>query len=415
MKNLNTKTINKLLKLSLFLVIIELLFGSCGIYKTGLRDSERNLLRDVEKFNRDYGSKGVTLKNRKIEWIERFVCNGLILKNSLIKNVELQKVDLKNTYIENSRIENVYIREMSDLSGSTFKNVRFKNLKIEGSDLSDSIFIDCEFINCEYIYAYLGKEYRNCKFNKIKEEEVTYRDIVVTDSIFTNCKIITAKYSNGKFENVIFKNSEVRGAFGLRGKEGSKNIQFLNCITGFGMFGNIEDILIQNSKPVNDADLSFEGDMKNIIIRDFPKAVYGFYFGKGTFSNISIINCKYPCTKFYKVNLSNLLIKDSGVQHLKFEESDVSGDNKIDNSEIWGIFFGDSKVKDLKIENCEFEDYVQIVFSELIRLRLSNNTYKGDVEYAIKGEMYIDSDKFLLKSTPFPEDSRYLLKRKERK
>ena len=62
----------------------------------------------------------------------------------------------------------------------------------------------------------------------------------------------------------------------------------------------------------------------------------------------------------------------------------------------------------MTIANCEFEDYIDIVLSELIQLKLSNNTYKGEVRHAIHGEKYIDSDKFLLRSIPFPKDHYYI-------
>ena len=410
----NPLKINRLPGILFVLIILELLCGVSFMPKRNLTDKERNLLKDVEKFNRDYGSKGVVIKNIKIDWMEPLVCNGLILKNSLIKNVELQRVDLRNTYIENSKIENVSISQKSDLRGSTFKNVRFKKFKIDDSDLEDSIFIDCEFIDCEYSFVTLGKEYRNCKFNKVKEiKGVDYFRTVITDSAFTNSKIKSAHYDT-KLENVIFKNSTVESGFEL---EDSKNIQFINCLTNFSMSGKAENILVQNSKPDDQADIIFGGDMKNIVIKDCP-LIAELEFWKGTFNNISIINCKDPTVRFYKINLSNLLIIGSLVQHLKFEESDVSGDNRIENSIIWGNFYGKSKIRNLTITNCEFEDYVDIVLSEFVSLRLNNNIYKsqaaehpmypGEIRHAIRGEKYIDSDKFPLKSIPFPEDNYYL-------
>ena len=407
---------NRLPVLLLVLIIFGLLCNLSCI-KTGLIGFEKNLLKDVEKFNKNYGSKGVTIKNRKIKWTEEFECNGLILKNSLIKNVELQKVDLRNLYVENSRIEYVYTTERSDLRDSTFKNVKFKNLKIHLSDLEGSIFIDCEFINCEYSDVYLGKEYRNCKFNKIKEEDVEYYDTVVTDSIFTGCKI-NSIYYDARFENVTFKNSTItETGFNL---EESNNIQFIKCFTGFSITGKVEDILIQNSKPVGQAQTFFKGDMKNVSIKDCSHSnATTLEFDGGIFSNISIINCKYPAVGFYKANLSNLLISSSAVQHLTFGESDVSGYNKIENSTIFGNVYSKSKIRDLTITNCKFKYYVDIVLSELIRLKLNNNIYEteleyhrylGEVRHAVKGEKYIDSDKFPLKATPFPENSPYLKK-----
>ena len=302
------------------------------------------------------------------------------------------------------------ISEKSDLRGSTFKNVKFKNFKSISnydmpSDLEDSIFIDCEFINCEYSYVTLGKEYRNCKFTKIKEiEEVSYFDTVVTDSTFTNCEL-NSGYGNARFENVIFKDGIVRGAFSLRNGK-SKNIQFINCLTNFGISGNIENILIQSSKP-NDAGIGFEGDMTNIIIKNCSK-ISRFIYKKGVFSNVSIINCKAPVTEFYNVKLSNLLIKDSTVAHLRFEESDVGGENRVENTVIWGNFYDESKVRNLTITNCKFEDYVYIVLSELIRLRLINNEYKEGIGHAIRNGKYTDSDKFPLEFTPFPGNVKYL-------
>ena len=91
------------IKKSKLLIPILILLVLCGVscmFKGKLTDKEKNLIRDVEKFNRDYGSKGVTIKNRKIEWDENFICNGLLLRNSIIKNVELQNVELKNGRVE---------------------------------------------------------------------------------------------------------------------------------------------------------------------------------------------------------------------------------------------------------------------------------------------------------------------------
>ncbi|MCL1910960.1 MAG: hypothetical protein FWG13_02000, partial [Leptospirales bacterium] len=402
-----------------YLFLIAALFAvSC--YKGKLTDKEKQQLKDVEAFNRDYGSKGVTIKNLKIGWEENFVCNGLILKNSVIKNVELQDVKLKNMYIENSTIENVSVTWGSDLSGSTFKNVRFKNFKsinhyATPSDLDDSIFIDCEFINCEYSDVTLGKEYRNCRFNKIKEiGSVSYYKTVVIDCTYTNCKLKSA-YHNAKFENVIFKDSVVKIACDL---EYGKNIQFANCSTSLAIRGKAEDILVQDSILDGGVNMGFSyGDMKNIVIRDCLEISHLGFF-EGAFDNISIINCKNPIVRFSHGNFSNILIKDSTVAHLKFDETDVSGDNRIENCVIWGNFYGQSKVRDLTITDCVFEDYADIVFSELIRFKLSNNTYEGEVRHAVKGERFIDSDRFPLKSTPFPENSDYLkgyIKEKKKK
>ena len=365
---------NKLFSVILMFLIAELLCGVSCI-KSGLKEDERNLIKDVEKFNREYGSKGVTIKNRKIDWDERLRCKGLILKNSLIKNIELRAVDLSNMYMENSRVEDVFLRGLADLSGSTFKNVKFKNIKFEkkimGWDninrLEDSIFIDCEFKNGDFDSdVRLGKEYINCKFKK--------------------CKIYDYK---GRFENVTFEDCVISSEFGLKD---SKNVQFINCVLRyFRMSGKAEGILIQNPK------VNFKS----------------WNFKEGTFSNVSIINCDgypiLPIIRFNKVNLNNLLIKHSKVSHLRFDEADVSGDNRIENSKIYGNFYGRSKVRNLTITDCIFEDYVNIVFSELIKLRLVNNIYNiEDEKHAVIGEKYIDSDRFPLKSTPFPEDNDYV-------
>ena len=403
----------RLLKALLIFLILEPLYGCSSIFKSGLTDRERNLIKDVlikdvEKFNRDYGSKGVTIKNIKIGWEEGFVCNGLILKNSLIKNVELQMVDLSNTCIENSRIENVSIIEKSDLSGSTFKNVKFKNFRSVNdmrSRLRDSVFIDCEFVDCEFSFIAMGNEYRNCKFKRVKEiKEVNYYgDVVITDNIYTDCEIRSVCYGSGRFENLIFKNSVVKAGF-----KDSKNLQFINCLTKFGIDGKAEDILVRNSKPDNQTGVVFSGDGKNIVIENCL-CICEFIFEDGAFSNVSIINCGRATTKFKNVKLNNLLIKNSIVYDLLFDRSDVGGDNRIENSEVRGNFYGKSKVRNLTITDCTFTLYIDIVLSELIRLRLSNNIYKiDDGEHAIIGEKYTDSDKFPLKSTPFPKDNWYL-------
>ena len=204
----------------------------------------------------------------------------------------------------------------------------YKECWVANGRFKDSIFIDCEFINCEYAYVTLGKEYRNCKFNKIKEiEEVSYYDTVVIDSTYMNCKLKSVYY-RAKFESVIFKNSTVRLGLGLKNGK-SKNIQFVNCLTRFTITGMVEDILVHNSKPDVDARIGFQGgDMKNIMIKDCP-LMARFIFSTGTFNNISIINCKDPITRFSRLNLVNLFIKDSVVQHLAFDKSDVNGNNRI--------------------------------------------------------------------------------------
>ena len=370
----------------LIFLLLELLCGlSCT--KSGLKESERILIRDTERFNREYGSKGLTIKNKKIDWGERLRFKGLILKNSLIENVELQAVDLRNMYMENSTVENVFLRGMADLSGSTFKNVKFKNLKFRRETfyfetinrLNDSIFIDCEFVNCDFNdEIVLGKEYINCKFRKCDLKD---------------------NYE-GKFENVIFEKCFI--SFKLKMKD-SKNVQFINCtFASFKISGKADDLLIQNAK----TDLEYSNRWR---------------FEEGIFSNVTIIDvidCKEdPIINFNKINLNNLLIKNIIVSHLEVDEANITGDNKIEKSEIFGNFYGRSKIRNLTIKDCQFYFYVDVVFSELIGLKLINNTYKilgndssypGEVRHAVIGEKFIDSDRFPLKSTPFPEDSYYV-------
>jgi len=439
------KNINRLLNALLIILALELLCGLACI-KSGLKEKERNLIQDTERFNKDYGSKGVTVKNKKLDWTIRLASHGLILKNSLIKNVELQTVDLRNIHIENSRIENVFIRDGSDFSGSTFKNVKFKNIRFKGrvkmygdidrykdNELKDSIFINCEFVNCEFEEVTFGKEYTNCKFINCRFNYITlgnmYRDCEFINCKFytitpgweyINCKFIaceirTRENHNGKFENVTFENSIVRTGFELKD---SKNVQFINCLmysrTWIGgkieniliqnseadiyFGGKIENILIQNSK----ADIYFGGNIKDIVIKDCP--LIELMFNKGAFNNLSIINSKCLVTKFSNANLSNLLIKDSIVAHLRFYKSNISGNNKIENSEIWGNCYGKTKVRNLTIANCTFEYYVDIVLSDLYRLRLVNNVYKENTQHAVRGEKYIDSDKFPLEPVYLSKD-----------
>ena len=375
------KNINKLPgALLILLALTPLCSVSC--IKSTLKEKERNLIQDVERFNRDYGSKGITVKNKNIDWRAGLRGDGLILKNSLIKNVNLQTVKLRNMYIENSKIENVTIRDWSDFSGSTFKNVKFKNIKFRNDarksyiTLEDSMFIDCEFVNCEFEDdVILGKDYINCKF--------------------TNCKILNKDYSiyknkesknivfDGKIENVVFKNSIVRTILKLKD---SKNIQFINCPIRLDIKGKIDGILIQNSTPSTEIP--------------FLRKVEFF---EGTFNNVSIIDCKKLPVKFYKANLNNLLIKDSTVR-LEFEISYISGNNKIENSKIIGNLYGKSKIRNLTITNCNFEDYINIVLSEFIGLRLNDNTYDDKIKHAVWNEKYTDSDKFPLESKVLPED-----------
>jgi hypothetical protein len=119
------------------------------------------------------------------------------------------------------------------------------------------------------------------------------------------------------------------------------------------------------------------------------------------------------------VKLSDLLIKDSLVYDLKFELSDINGDNRIEGTIIWGILYGKSKIRNLTIANCTFNNYINIALSEFTRLKLSNNTYtiqksgeyEGKVRYRTIGDKYIDSDKFpseQLEPVPIPKDHWYL-------
>jgi len=167
----------------------------------------------------------------------------------------------------------------------------------------------------------------------------------------------------------------------------SKNIQFINSLIDFDISGKVDGILVQDSKPDR-------GNWYRIKMK----------FMEGTFSNVSIINSKDISAQFYKVNLSNLLIKDSAVYGLKFEVSDISGDNRIENSKISSTLYGKTKVRNLTITNCRFEYYIGVILSEFIGLKLNNNTYESAIEYGVWNEKYTDSDKFPLKSTVIPED-----------
>lgn len=367
----------------LILLTIALLCDvSCA--KSGLRETERNLIQDVERFNRDYGSKGLTIKNKDIDWSDGLICDGLVLKNSLIKNVKLQTVKLRNMYIENSRVEDVSISEKSYLSGSTFKNVKFKNFKSINDNMrsyfSDSVFIDCEFVNCRFNRVDIGKEYRDCKFENCKFEKVTFGKVFINCK-FTECKIkfVRDEYVR-TFENVIFKDTVIEEYLVL---EDCKNVQFINCLMmySFEISGKTDNILIQNLKGGD--ELRFE---------------------KGVFSNISIIDCKEITIEFLYANLDNLLIKDSKIFGLYFDHSNVGGENKIENSTIFWNEYGKTKIRDLTITNCRFMNHINLISSELIRLKLNNNTYKDGIKHNVWNEKYTDSDKFPLKSVTIPEE-----------
>ena len=372
------------------LLAFLILFAEAGCMdKKELDQQEKNLLADIERFNKTQGSKGWNLENRRF--------TDEVLKGIKLFNSTWAKVDLGNINLSGAEIRNSLFRELScnqtDFSGARLENVKFESCSMIQTDFGGSVFIECEFIDCAVDEIRMEKAvFRDCKFKGYKDESGIYQGGRFESCRFESCNLSNGsfyfaflekcEFAGGKIENTAFSSSELR------------SVKLANLAVDHCSFNDVKSVELTFLR-CSSQGLWFGGSELALFTLKECREFNIFSLSKSSCKGMTISHCELLSEPMFHLSrIENLDITDSQIDYLDGEDTEYGGTNRIVNTRLRGLNLARATVSGLRIENCRIEDLLFIAGAKFDNLTLQNIEYMDGLEIKADSVIYINSNKF---------------------
>lgn len=377
----------------LFLVYLMFLIG-CNMQKE-LNSSEKSILSDIPRFNNIIKEDG---------WHKTgAIIHNMNLKGIALVNSSLNRADLKNVQFS-GKIENTKFVgskfEKTNFFDITLENVTFQDCDMEKVEFHNVKLLNVSFINCKANYNRFEKaKFDHVKFQKHTEENGGYLDLEINNSEFTQSQLKRVGFYNGEANSFSFTKSKLSEVNVQNIKTSKLNLSE-NTLNGFTLVKNT------HNKPVFDGNngvgLGLAGGIFNNPTIKNSTNLTQVEFNKSEVNDLRIENCKLLDTFFLtKSNINQMQITKTRLELSDFIESTLSGPVLVTNSDLVGIVFRESKMKNIIFQKVHFVDFLAIENTSFEMLRLKEVVYRQPFKLDTVSVKYTDSDRFTV-----PESAR---------
>jgi uncharacterized protein YjbI with pentapeptide repeats len=283
------------------------------------------------------------IRRRGME-LSRAELKGLVLRELQLEGAQLDGADVSHCEFESLNLKGV------NLSSAVCKQGKFKNVDFSGAIFEEAVFENCVFLECYFNESqisntsFISSDFRGSRFQDVKFEncfisccifeginflisETSY----ATPNVFNNCKVYKSNmikiscniefyhsnYIFFKFYKCDFKESNLS-------ESKFKKVHFDVC--------NFKDCILSKSN-FNFSSFTNTISFQNAIL--FETDLTDSRITKADFSTCNLVN-----TRFHNAKLKNVvfpkgykipesaIIKDSNVNKLKYNESNLSKTEK---------------------------------------------------------------------------------------
>lgn len=357
--------------------------------RSELEEEKRQLLSDMEKFNRAYGMSGWDLEG--VQFTDENLA-GIRLFDSRWENVGLENINLSGCELRNTVItgSDCYSADFSD---AVMENVRFENCSLDLAVFEGARLKGCEFSGCRSDEIRMkGVTLEGCEFREHQDEAGIFDNGKFHDTVFRD-----SRFNETSFYSAAFEDSEFRGG-GLENSyfSGSRmdSMKFTGLDADFCSFSEVTASIITFSG-CGSGGISFVDSELEEIKLDSCGTVNLFSLSQVRCRRLSIAGCELISEPmFYKSVMENIDIAGTGVEFLDGAESEYTGAFNITECLLHGMNLSGSKVSGMRISSSRIENFLYISEARFEGLELEEMEYAPDLKVRADSVEYISADRF---------------------
>ncbi len=357
-----------------------------------LDKSDKDLLKDIQAFNRAYANKGWHIRDKVVTED----LSHIVLVHSSMTSVQLLNVNWRSANVVETEFTNVEF-EQSQFTEARFQGVVFKDCRFILCSLAKATLTDCRIINCtcEELNA------RDAVF-----ESCLFQSSVDTGGIYGSASLHNCRYEQCKLENNSFYSTKLNAVSLV---QTALKATIFASIQGTGL--SFESAVLHNCSFEGDGygHLTFQGgNTRGVTFKSFNSQsltlqnctkIERLSVWESVWIGAVILDC--PDISELTINQSNLknfTLARNQIAYFEMEETSVSGDSHITDCAISGLNLERSTLIGLKMTNCTLANYLMANGATLDAVRLERLVYAPRLEISTDSVKYRNgSDAFRLR------------------
>jgi len=349
-----------------------------------LDPKDKELLQDIQAFNREYAVSGWHLQGKLVkEDLSR-----IALRGSSMVSVGFQYTNWRSAL----------------LTDSEFTNVEFDQCSFVEAKLRGVVFRDCVFRLVSFARATLT----NCRFHNCKAEEWNARAAKLDDCTFdscedssgvfgdatlTNCRWNECRWNNSSFYGTTLQTVAIKGS----------NIGSVIFSEIHGSDFSFEDDIIQNCSFEDSryGSLTFErGSFRGVTFKAFhPQAVAIRNCARMEAVTVRDSVWKSPtiadCPAVFELmidrsKMSDLVIERNQMMYFTLSRTEVYGNSRISDCLLGGWSLEGSTLLRTQIVNSTVESYLKADGATLDGVILAGVAYAPGLRRSLNGVKYLN-------------------------
>jgi len=348
-----------------------------------LDPTDKELLQDIQLFNRTYAASGWHIRDKVVE--ENL--SHIFLVRSTITSAQFVNVDWKSALLTDTQFTDVEFQQ-AQFSEATLERVVFTNCKFVVCSFSKSRLTDCRFINCasEELNA-REASFEGCTFESFVDGSGVFGSARLRGCRFEKCQLDNASFYSANLTTVAVRQSSL------------KNVIFADLKGSELLF---EDTTVQNCsfEESRYGGLTFQrGESRGVTFKAFnPERlilqncayIEALAISESTGTAPTILECNAVSElSIDHSRIRNLAIERSRIEYFEMKETEVSGNSRIANCAIAGLNLEKSTLIGLQIVNCEMAIHLIADGATLDAVILSGITYAPDLKLSARGVKYL--------------------------
>ena len=346
--------------------------------------TDKELLKDIQAFNRNYSATGWHLADKVVtEDLSR-----IALFRSSMMSVQFLHVDWKSAMLTDCEFTNVEFQQ-AQFTGAKLWRVVFKDCKFVLCSFAKATLTDCSFINCtaEELNA-RDAEFEGCVFEGFEDDSGVYGSAALRNCRFERGRMDNSSFYSTKFNAVSVKQSTIENAIfaDIQGTDLSfEDATIQDCSFEGSRFGSVTFERGQSQ------GVTFkEFNAEKIGIRNCAK-IEALTVRDSTFAAAEILDC--PSVSELTINKSqmkDLTMERNQIAYFEMEETEVSGDSRIVDCPIAGLNLQKSTLLGMTMANCAVAMYLIADGATLNGVAMDGMTYAPGLQLRTRGVNYLN-------------------------
>jgi fluoroquinolone resistance protein len=345
---------------------------------------DKELLRNMDRFNQTYAAAGWHLQGRDITQN----LSRILLLHSSLTSSRLLHTDLDGARVVDTQFTDVEFQQVK-FTNASLDRVVFTNCKFLMTSFQNSRLTNCRFVNCESNDLNAQKaSASDCQFESFNDTSGVYDGAAFTTCDFDGCHMYNSSFFGTTLNRVAIRRSMLKYVVysEIKGSDLIFEEDMLdNCGLGKSNFGTLTIRGGQNK------GLTLKLFHAGMVSVERCANADGLTVQESNWEKASIVDCAMISElTINQSHVNNFVIERNQIAYFEMKMTKVVGKSRIADCTIEGLGLDNSNLIGLEMTNCRITRYLTLDDATVDAVVLNQIAYAPDLRFSAQGIKYLN-------------------------